>query len=378
MAHGRIRGMLNLLIAMAAPSINIPPPMPSPPIVETISVGEPTTLRQNFVALKAKNGRCSDGPLDISRVEAPMADLLWPSGSHLAQPFTVRFNIDESGRVFGLKRDPAGYGLMADLTPSLAASRFTSGTPRKECSIVYEPKTTSIADADLHDLIRYSIFAQQRAPREVFERISPPDSNCTMPPPPLLLRAYPDFEKIPATSGRSDWSMVKFDIDASGMPVRPGIYGSTGNRALDKASIDAVAKSRFTKGIKTGCLYPYWRRGGTLAAPDSKEMEAYRPEGSNCLQTVNWKYQPALVYPESFRRRDIEGWAVIAFDVAPWGVTGNASVVAAEPAAEFGEAARQLVLGSSIGPSAQGFTKCLVKVRYAMAGQGRPADVRTD
>ena len=34
--------------------------------------------------------------------------------------------------------------------------------------------------------------------------------------------------------------------------------------------------------------------------------------------------------------RAIEGWAVIAFDVAPWGGTGNVRVVASEPAADFG------------------------------------------
>ena len=361
--------MLNLLFALATPTINTLPPLPLPPIVQTISQSEFTTRRQTVVALKATSGRCSDGPLDISRVEAPMAELLWPSGSNLDQPVTMRFRIDETGRVFGLKRDPAGFGLMADLTPSLAASRFASGAPRTECSIMYHPKKTSIAEADLQDLIGYSVFAQQRTPKEVFDRITPADSNCNVQRPAVLLRAYPDFEKIPATMGRADWSMVQFEIDASGIPLRVKTYRTTGNEPLDKASMDAVAQSRFAKGPRQGCVYPYWRRGGTLAAPESKELDSYRSEGSNCRQTVEWKYQPALVYPDNFRRRDIEGWAVIAFDLAPWGAVGNAKVVAAEPAAEFGEAARQIILGSSTAPSGQGYSGCVVKVRYAMGGQ---------
>ena len=370
--------MLNLLFAFAATTINISPPSPPTPIVQTISQSEFTSRRQTVVALKAISGSCSDGPLDISRVEAPMAELLWPSGRNLDQPVTMRFRIDESGRALGVKRDPAGFGLMADLTPSLAASRFAAGAPRNECSIAYAPKRTSIADTDLNDLIGYSIFAQQRTPKEVFDRITPAGSDCKIQRPAVLLRAYPDFDKIPATTGRADWSMVQFEIDAYGKPVRVKTYRTTGNKPLDKASMDAVAQSRFAKGPRQGCVYPYWRRGGTLAAPESKELDAYRSEGSNCRQTVGWKYQPALVYPDHFRRRDIEGWAIIAFDLAPWGAVGNVKVVAAEPAAEFGEAARQIILGSSTGPSGQGYSGCVVKVRYAMGGQDSQPGVNTN
>ncbi|MFN3620982.1 MAG: TonB family protein [Sphingorhabdus sp.] len=378
MARGTSRRMLNLLIAFAAPSIEIPLMLSPPPIVETISNKEFTTRRPTVVALKPLSGRCSDGPLDVSRVEAPMAELLWTTGSNLDQSVSMRFRIDETGRVLGLKRDSTGFGLNADLTPSLAASRFGPGAPRNECSIIYQPKKSSIADADLHDLIGFSIFAQQRAPKEVFDRISPVTSDCNVQRPAVLLRAYPDFQKIPATTGRPDWSMVKFDIDDSGKPVRLATYGTTGNRSLDKFSTDAVAKTRFAKGAKTGCLYPYWRRGGTLASPDSKELAAYRKPDSNCLQTVEWKYQPALVYPEAFRRRDIEGWAVIAFDLAPWGAVGNVKVVASEPAAEFGEAARQIVMGSSTVPSAQGYSNCVIKVRYEMRTEDRQPVIKPD
>jgi TonB family protein len=193
-----------------------------------------------------------------------------------------------------------------------------------------------------------------------------------------LLRAFPDFEKIPVTAGRSDWSMVQFDIDAAGKPISLRTYGTTGNKALDKASLKAVAQSRFTTGAKRGCIYPYWRRGDTLAAPEGKEIAAYRSEDSDCPQPVEWKSQPTLMYPENFRRRGIEGWAVIAFDLAPWGAVGNAKVVAAEPAAEFGEAAQRIVLGSAAASSKKGYSNCVVRVRYAMQEQERAAQMNVD
>ncbi len=378
MPHGTRCYMLNLLFALAAPTIIIPPPMPPAPLVTTVTHIEPNMRRQTVVALKAISGRCADGPLDVSAAEAPMVDLLRQSSSIANEPVNVRFHIDENGRPLGITREQAGYGLMADLTPSLAASRFAPGAPRNDCLIVYERKRTNIAEADINALIGYSIFAQQRTPKEVFDRITPAGSDCNMPQPAVLLRAFPDFTKIPATAGRMDWSMVSFDINASGKPVRLTTYRTTGNVALDRAAIKAVTQSRFAKGSKKGCLYPYWRRGGTVAAPESKELDAYRPQDSNCRQTVEWKHQPALAYPDNFRRRDIEGWAIIAFDLAPWGAVGNAKVVAAEPAAEFGEAARQIVLGSSAVPSKQGFSDCVVRVRYAMAAQDQPAVINTD
>ena len=84
------------------------------------------------------------------------------------------------------------------------------------------------------------------------------------------------------------------------------------------------------------------------------------------------------MYPENFRRRGIEGWAVIAFDLAPWGAVGNAKVVAAEPAAEFGEAAQRIVLGSAAASSKKGYSNCVVRVRYAMQEQERAAQMNVD
>ncbi|MBL0924695.1 MAG: TonB family protein [Sphingomonadaceae bacterium] len=338
----------------------------TPPTVVILS--PPTsTPRQQFVAvLKPVDGRCDDGALDISAVEKPALQLLWTPSQPAEMPITLSFRIDENGRVLGLKREPVGYGVFPDLSPSLAATRFASGKARYGCSIRYSREQTSIAEANTDDLIAYSLNARPRPPRELFDRLSPNGSDCYPKRPAVLLQAYPEFDRIPATAGRTDWSMVKFDIDNSGKPVNIGIHATSGNKALDKASIDAIAKSRYAKGTKKGCLYPYWRAAGQVAAPQSPEIEDYKDSEGQCPLDVEWKSKPALVYPDNFRRRAIEGWAIVAFDVAPWGATGNVKLVAAEPAAEFGEAALNIVRAATVAGAEKGYSGCFEKIRYVM------------
>ncbi len=338
---------------------------PAPPV---INIPSPVAAarEQSVAVLKPTDARCADGPLDISAIKRPAVQLFWSRNQATETPIVLSFRIDESGRVLGLKREPNGYGVLPDLSPSLAASRFPSGKPRNGCSISYSREQTTIADAQTEDLIAYSLAATPRPPKELFDRLQPEGSDCYPRRPAVLLQAYPEFDTIAATAGRTDWSMVKFNIDGNGKPVAIGIHATSGNKALDKASIDAIAKSRYAKGAKKGCLYPYWRAAGPVAAPASPETEAYRSGEGKCPAEVEWKSKPALVYPDNFRRRAVEGWAIVAFDVAPWGATGNVKLVAAEPAAEFGEAALNIVRGATVVSSEQGYSGCFEKIRYVM------------
>lgn len=354
-----------LVSTSAPPVINIPLPLDA--------------AREHSVAvLKPTDARCADGALDISAVHRPAVQLLWSRNQATKVPIVLSFRIDEDGRVLGLKREPNGYGVSPDLSPSLAASRFPSGNPRNGCSISYSREQTSIADAQTDDLIAYSLAATPRPPRELFDRLQPEGSDCHPRRPAVLLQAYPEFDTIAATVGLTDWSMVKFDIDDAGKPVAIGIHATSGNRALDKASINAIAKSRYAKGAKKGCLYPCWRAAGPVAAPESPELAAYRDGAGKCPAEVEWKSKPALVYPDTFRRRGVEGWAIVTFDVAPWGATGNVKLVAAEPAVEFGEAALNIVRGATVVNSTQGYSGCFEKVRYVMNPKRPDDDVPSD
>jgi TonB family protein len=195
----------------------------------------------------------------------------------------------------------------------------------------------------------------------------------------LRNRAYPDFESIPQAPGTTSWSMVGYDLAESGRPVRLRTLEGSGNAALDRAAVEAVAQSRFWTGGRTGCLYPYYRRGPILVAPPMPEAASVRPTGATCPAETGWDRKPVLRYPEPYRRRSTEGWALIAFDVAPWGQTGNVRVLAAEPAAAFGDYGKRVIESATKPKSTAGYVGCVERVRFAMGGgeQGRLAEEAT-
>ena len=105
-----------------------------------------------------------------------------------------------------------------------------------------------------------------------------------------------------------------------------------------------------------------------MKAPAEPDLERFRSEGAVCPASKSARDQmPALVFPEPFRRRSIEGWAIVRYDVAPWGETGNVSAVAAEPASAFGQEAVRIVQQARLAPSPQGYSGCLDLVRFVLA-----------
>lgn len=285
----------------------------------------------------------------------------------------LAFRIDATGRPLGIEGG-GGFGDASDLAPALAASRFAAGEERRDCTVEFSATRTPIAEAPVSDSMAYTIFPLGQPSRAVWDRVRQADTTCVAPPPALRNRAYPDFDAIPQPPGTTSWSMVGHDIDARGRPTNVRVVAGAGNAALDRASIDAVEASRFGPDARTGCLYPYWRRGPVLPAPPAPEAASMRPSGSTCPADVQWARKPALSFPEPFRRRGIEGWALIGFDLAPWGETGNIRVVAAEPAAAFGQQGVSIIRTAAAPPSGSGHTGCTVLVRFAM-GTGAPGEV---
>ncbi|HEX8216285.1 MAG TPA: TonB family protein, partial [Allosphingosinicella sp.] len=128
-------------------------------------------------------------------------------------------------------------------------------------------------------------------------------------------------------------------------------------------------------GVRKGCTYAFHRRQTEpLRAPPPPEEAAFRPADATCpSERPAWAHMPPLVFPEEFRRRAIEGWAVLRYDVAPWGATGNVSVLASEPAAAFGEQAVRIVSGARRAAGTQGYTGCVTRVIFILPpGDGEP------
>lgn len=293
-------------------------------------------------------------------------------------PERFGFTIDAAGRPISIVRASTNYAPFADdIGPSLAASRFAQGSVREGCTLTYIARATAVADAPVEDLYSYSVNPiAGPLPRDGWERISPPGTACLSEPRPApLVRVFPDFNALPNTPGVRDWSMIGYDIDAGGKPVRVRTLSSTRNVALDRASIIAIQRSRFSGGPRTGCHYPYWRAPAVLPAPDAPRVSAMIPADSRCESVGAWTKGPILSYPDSYRRRSIEGWAIIAFDTAPWGATGNVRILASQPAAEFGERAASMIRAATKPASPQGASGCVQLVRFAMGTPGAPGNV---
>ena len=206
-----------------------------------------------------------------------------------------------------------------------------------------------------------------RLPKEAYDRLRAGD-ECRPGTQPLM-RAYPNFDDIPATPGVRDWAMIGFDVAASGETVNVHHLYGTGNDALAEASKGAVENSRFNEGpLRRNCSYPYWRTAAVLPAPPAPPRA---PDWTDPCEALEWDRAPQRIYPTAYSARSIEGWADIAFDVATWGAIGNVRVLGAQPTEDFGEAAKRMIELARAQKNA-GFTGCEKRVYYRMGTNGAP------
>lgn len=371
---------LPLLLAAAAASAqdrSVPPigvpPAPAPPA-------------QVLIQLTAGEARCDGGPVQVVRLEAPLPVSAFGNGDNAPQPVTLSFRIDAEGRPLSIVRTdgPPGewrqshiYYENSDVIPAFAVSRFAPGV-RSNCTIRFDARAWSTTEAPLALVQRYFVAPHQRQPGEqaLFRRMHPANTDCIgAGSPRLRLRAFPAFEAIPIPPGAWAHAMTGFDIDARGRPANVRILGSDRNSALDRASIKAVRQSRYAPEARHGCTYPYYRRSDeTIAAPVIPDKESLRPAGAHCSEgDTGWTSMPKLTFPAGFESRRIEGWAIVGYDVAPWGQIGNVRVLAAEPAAAFGERARDIVGSARQATSPTGRSGCVDIVRFVMPQKGQEA-----
>ncbi|HXH16330.1 MAG TPA: energy transducer TonB [Sphingomonas sp.] len=295
----------------------------------------------------------------------------WVDATNGTKSIGYTFSIDATGRPLDVTRTTKGYAPAAtDLTPALVVAQFAPGAPRQDCSLAFVPAVSPVSEAPIKAVMAYIMFPEQRPTPAMFARTRPAGSTCFDPPPQIRNRAFPAFDGIPKQPGEQGWSMIGFDIDARGKPIHLKREAGNGNAALDTASLAAVAESRFSPGARTGCQYPYWISAATLPPPPMPEEAAFRTSSATCPTKADWAVQPPLIYPQNFARRWIEGWAIIGYDVAPWGATGNVRVLAAQPSAEFGEQAMQMLTSAKRTPSTTGDVGCVDRVAFRMPRSG--------
>lgn len=335
--------------------------------------------QQQILSWSAGVIRCDGVAIDGVGVLRPSVEMTYMDPQRVTA-ISYRFAIDGAGRTRSITREAnelASFG--QDLGPALAASRFPVGAKRDNCLISYAPKFDRLATAPIADVAEYSIYpAGPRLPQEGWDRFGAAGNCRANPRPSTLLRAYPNFSKVAATPGVRDWSLIGYDTDADGRPINARTVHGTGNAELDAAAIDAVRASRFTGGARTGCLYPYWRSAGRIAAPKAPAEETLRPANATCPAKLEWATQPNSNYPPAYNKRAIEGWAIVTFDVAPWGEVGNVKVIDAQPAADFGQQANMIVRSRRVVASARGASGCIETVRFAVPTRNAPTEEGDD
>lgn len=333
----------------------------------------PPTNYQVLTAWTPGEIRCGGTVVTPRTLQRPWSALRWSTQRSPVETPHYRFRIDASGRAMSIQREGQGFVWGSeDIAPSLAVSRFPVGAPRSNCTIRYTPQETPLGDAPVGDLISYSLTPLSgKLPPEGWARIQPPDTSCLVEPRPQpLVQAFPNFNKLPGTPGVKHWSMLGYDLDGQGRPKNVRIVNGTRDAALDRVSVQAMRSSRFTGGPRTGCLYPFWRNPTTLVAPEAPAEDALRPVGSTCPSDDNWATPPRLSYAAPYQRRSIEGWAVVAYDVAPWGELGNLRVLASEPTADFGDQALRVLRAARKAPSPTGRTGCVDRVMFKIGYRG--------
>ena len=346
----------------------LPAAAPAPPVTGN------SAYSQQLLAWNPGEIRC-DGAAVPGTALRPGVDVATMDPQRI-KPISYRFAIEGAGRTHS---NVLGSGIVSpfgqDNGPAQAESRFAAGAPRANCEISYSPQFASLAQAPLADIAAYSIFPTgPRLPKAGWDRFAAAGDCRDKPRPVALLRARPDFAKLKATPGVRDWSLVTYDTDDEGAPVNVRIAHGTGNDELDTAAIEAVRASRFTGGARTGCLYPYWRGAAKVAAPERPDKAAMRPANAACPAKIEWASRPTTSYPTAYRKRAIEGWAMVSFDVAPWGEVGNVKLLEAQPSADFGGQAISIVRSGRVVPSARGASGCVETVKFLMPDRNQADD----
>ena len=98
-----------------------------------------------------------------------------------------------------------------------------------------------------------------------------------------------------------------------------------------------------------------------------------RPADADCEGVGDWTHLGLQTFPEPFRKRSIEGWAIVRYDVAPWGAVGNVKVLESQPSEDFGKQATIMLQNAALPPS-RGMTGCVDRVRYVFDPMASPTD----
>lgn len=271
---------------------------------------------------------------------------------------TLGFRIDADGRPLSIARaDPATWAT-ADLAPALAAARFAPGAERLDCTIGFTPTAVDVDRPATAIIVRTPTLIAVRPPASYDQ--TPPCPWPTELPVMTIVRATP-----PPLPGRLQWMVFGFDIDAGGKAVGMRPLGGNAVAALTEAARIYTAEAVHPAGARANCYSQVGVGPERLRAPPLPDRASMAPPaGASCPAGVAWLRRPEAGYPPPYDARSIDGWAVVAFDVAPSGEVGAARVLRSEPTADFGEAAVASLRTARAQPTPGGQAGCVELWRF--------------
>ena len=280
------------------------------------------------------------------------------------------FSVDADGRVADLKRigQIPNYGPEDEAGAIIASWRFAPGQAAKGCKIDLAPTHRPIEEATPATL--FEMLANDvRNPAPALRKALASAGDCTRAPyrrPNVVV--YADLRPFDNKTVDPAWVGLHYDIDADGAVKNVRIMGQHGERAFADAAASAVAEGRFFPGApRTGCYVAFKAMPKATEAIKRPPGDSFERPTDGCKVTREALNIPENKYfPPAYAKRRVAGWAIVRFDVAPWGQVGAVEVLAAQPAGAFGDAARSLVQSARPSPPPTGYRGCIVPVIYAI------------
>jgi TonB family protein len=282
------------------------------------------------------------------------------------------FSVDAEGRVTDLKaQGSAGvpiYGPSDEQSATLASWRFAAGAPATGCKI---------------DLALTYTALNATAPAKLFEILASEQRNA----PPSLRKAlaagtgceggvqrrpnvivYPDLRAFDDKTIDPAWAAVRYDIDAGGAVRNVRIAAQHGEPAFADAVASATGEAKFFPGApRAGCFLTYKAQPKATSASKHPDEAGFGRPGDACkVAEAALNLPDNKFFPAAYAKRRVGGWAILRFDVAPWGQVGAIEVLASQPSAAFGDAARVMIMSARPTPPSSGYRGCIVPVVYAI------------
>lgn len=343
--------------------------LPSPVIIPLADASPPLLLARD-VSL-----RC-----DGRRIEPLYAEPLSPRvvtpGTPDREPsmLILNFSVNREGRARSIRPAPTSpprFVVTDDAQASLAAYRFAPGEARSDCAMTIRQTPQTLAAART-ELLAFAYAADRARPGTIVRALARQGDDCgDRPRPAVAVYPSPDVG-VPPPGGRA-WSVTRWNVGRDGRTSDVETLASSGDAAFDAEARRVVVASTFQPDApRRGCINAWTRVGEPL--PDAPDPEPTGDPLKNCPAELRARFTHGrLTYPAAFQQRGIEGWAIVRYDIASWGEPGAIEVLDAQPAAAFGDAARNIIRAGRATPGHVAGIRCTDRIIFRLPqGNERP------